>query len=1584
MPTRTTGFIGRVRGSAAAVLRSLAGLPAGAQRTRRGTVLVIILGALALIAVLTVVYVTVGQSDRRRSEGVVRREAADSGAERFGAHVAQVIGEAALKTMVDGELLIRAMTDYPSTGAAFRSVHNPGANQATLQLRFDPTGTYREVWAGGGTDPRTTSTPYLASTLPTGWDWDHISVLSPDGRFVNLYNLAPVINGVRQSGFGARSSFRVNSNGQVIDNLTPVITNGQVVSYINFGLTLLDQNGNPTWPARLIDGSTADSNIPAHWSMFQRQWFRPARGPMFYPNPMSVNGFSGNSPGSWLYAPYQWCDTDGDGFFDARWFELVRATDPDNVVSLMPGGDRFRWFAAVRVVDLNALVNVNTATDQRLAPRPQSGGATEVIPLGMFPSDSDLRRVFTMDDLYTMAPPAGVTQLGYEALKQPPNGHPDRPAQNYAGYDIGVAQSVGSAAYDALRFVLERNSVRVPDPLEAFGPVPPKTADERAAYYQSAAAMHFGVYTQPGTIQLHGQFGLGDLLELKTYNTANNPSSTSRLEQTTGGRDSSQPDFGPLRDNRDLAWELWTCTPLQPGLDGHGSADAQGRDRVLFDIRQLVTPFNGVRELRSTVIPPGSYGVLDLGAEARINARDALEAASRTVPAQRDPSLVFKGYAQALLPHASATDAWVPNDGKATLAYGGHPELAIRYAARLAANMIDSYDRDQEPGAYTLLIDRTYRNSLPGQATLFPWWNQTGAAVPAGGTGIPGKFDLGDENLADGGQVVSRALNVYGVEAQPIISEVASILLYTDAPTSAGGDDEFAGPGLPPEPITIDGTFAAAAGINPDFLGQILVVQLTNTFDVDVPLSKASVPNGDPLGATEEISDYYLEYGGRFFKLAEVAADMDSPGPNDQRSVVLRRGETRTFYILGIGHDAMLQRFQSIDSTLSPDTVKQLLRNQLAVSAGLSSARPIEPVRIFPVDPATGAVSTPASSARPTDLFTPINGSPGQTVHLWRTLRHPTQDAGTLNSRGNDLLVDRIRDPGTASGPTLDRRLPGANRRVNSTEAGEEPPGAPSLDNTGFTIAMWGSLKRRDDPGAAAGVPRGAIPAYCVEAKWGSTALRNSTAAAPANPNNLDRRDFVGGQVWSEDEFRPLVDRLAPAVPAGTGVIIPTLTRPAHLKTADPLGANLDGRLYTALYPEVYIDDNEFSRMKGGQRVPVLRVTDLLLPLAIGPEHDPAVTASPFDTDEHPGRITLTEALALALNYSTPTNNAADPYRLYHRAGDPGITDPTLGTLDRGNLVLNRFAPFEDADGDGRFTPSSADRRAFPGIPLAAHIVDVFTALPSGLAGPERATPGLFNINTMPRQVAMTLPGLAPTTEVNPATGAAYWDEWKAAALGGLTSTLPEMTFDTGAAVIAYRDRVLLQDRNAARDVNFEDSNSNVQFSPTQWDGRRLTTGIPGLREERGFASRGELLAVTAADPASVRLDVKDQIDGLAKDASNSGAAATNTSSYFSLPAMGRVPDTISDNFAEKLIAASGVMNSVSVRSDVFAAWIVVHGYQPSDTENLHPRFNGDQAADTLTPSVAKRYLMVIDRSNVQRLGQKPRMLLFTELPMTP
>jgi hypothetical protein len=81
------------------------------------------------------------------------------------------------------------------------------------------------------------------------------------------------------------------------------------------------------------------------------------------------------------------------------------------------------------------------------------------------------------------------------------------------------------------------------------------------------------------------------------------------------------------------------------------------------------------------------------------------------------------------------------------------------------------------------------------------------------------------------------------------------------------------------------------------------------------------------------------------------------------------------------------------------------------------------------------------------------------------------------------------------------------------------------------------------------------------------------------------------------------------------------------------------------------------------------------------------------------------------------------------------------------------------------------------------------------------------------------------------------------------------------------------------------------------------------------------------------------------------------------------------NEYDEKLILANNFLNTVTTRSDVYAVWFTLAGFQKSDVEGL-------DASDPITPSVRRRFVMVVDRSNVATRGTKPRILLMKEVPM--
>lgn len=172
---------------------------------------------------------------------------------------------------------------------------------------------------------------------------------------------------------------------------------------------------------------------------------------------------------------------------------------------------------------------------------------------------------------------------------------------------------------------------------------------------------------------------------------------------------------------------------------------------------------------------------------------------------------------------------------------------------------------------------------------------------------------------------------------------------------------------------------------------------------------------------------------------------------------------------------------------------------------------------------------------------------------------------------------------------------------------------------------------------------------------------------------------------------------------------------------------------------------------------------------------------------------------------------------------------------------------------------------------------------------------------------------------------------------------------------------------------------------------RATVSGVDGLRGTPGFGSLGEMLMATVRDDAAaigaagtwlteypqldiqqlagdgLNLGVSDTTDGVVSLSPNfiSSNAVSNDNRAGSTP----------DDYVEKLAAAAGVMNMTTTRSDFFAVWMVIQGFRESDVATLRP-------SDPLVPSFKRRFLMVLDRSNVLEPGDSPRVVLMREVPL--
>jgi hypothetical protein len=405
---------------------------------RRGSALVVVIGTLALISVFAAIYISIGRADTRAVATQQSRTTQGGYSDRYAEHVTRVIASDRLDaTMQYADALRRYQVprretaDAPYTDWSMRSQSDDPADW------FFPAGGNPFTRANGDNfDPRVPSDPWLASLRPQylgelgvpdvtpfssdrasdsfaleGYldnrDWLQISNFAPDGRFVNLFNLRPNPSG----GPGDIGGFNAEPGWG-----TTTFPDGTRVRRMSEGLSLYDQrnpgdpesaiqsfspidNGGRVWvpgqsaPVSLGLSPADVQNTPAIWSMYQRFALIPLDQPFVTYN---RNG----QVSSWAdpdYPAYQWADANGDGFADSRWFELTEARDaltgnqPREDVQRLYDAGEFRVFAAIRAVDLSGMVNVNTARDSLTPP-------TGEFPLGLTPSEVDLRRLMTMQD----------------------------------------------------------------------------------------------------------------------------------------------------------------------------------------------------------------------------------------------------------------------------------------------------------------------------------------------------------------------------------------------------------------------------------------------------------------------------------------------------------------------------------------------------------------------------------------------------------------------------------------------------------------------------------------------------------------------------------------------------------------------------------------------------------------------------------------------------------------------------------------------------------------------------------------------------------------------------------------------------------------------------------------------------------------------------------------------------------------------------------------------------------------------------------------------------------------------------------
>jgi hypothetical protein len=1057
-------------------------------------------------------------------------------------------------------------------------------------------------------------------------------------------------------------------------------------------------------------------------------------------------------------------------------------------------------------------------------------------------------------------------------------------------------------------------------------------------------------------------------------------------------------------------------------------------------------------------------------------------------------------------------------------------EVALRIAAHWTLNLMDSRQRytvepttaglpvveaADRPSQFILIAGgdgdngRNVREYLDARPDAdgdglhdFPEWNGADEFV---GNGTPsnrlllnapravGRLDLGAARLAPGtgdpanpptrttGRtpvqgLSAPAVRVLGIKPQPFITYAGSMVMYCSKYDTSGSGK-----------IKLDGTRDSS---NSSYIFELVAFHLHNPFDVELSLSKLKIDQSGRYVNAEENSvvdlsqgelRYYIEFAGKHYALAATDRTLSTDSSTELKNITLRPGETRVVFISDATIPRIFSRMKVIENNITQADFDLWFDSQFNLGPNPREAA----IRLARIDPERMTIIPTPSSGR-LGVLRDDDPEANRVVNLWRTVWTVREDQAGQNSTRNDTLVDRLRDPyevtdtstpaprAGARKATLDRRLPQDSIDIAGVNANTTKPG--------HTITRSGRFRRPGDPRLNGVLPRGALPAYCVEVKapvpydTGGSLPPGPAARFPGVGSlNVSWQDPLStGPLWANVDVDQEVSSGAFSLPYGArslwgdpnvsliqqqtsrGVTIRELgTEPRNYSRSETNGffpglgiAQIPNRsglrwqeaspadptasawtAYTELPLQLPVVNSSvaitttFGNVGSAVAPQPLRAADLLLPLGVGPEHNPAALrdGSLDLRDSENWRVnldvqwtTLGEAMALALDYDSP----ADPYDPQYRLGavDPaelGVSPAVppanyvQGALLKGRLRTDRFIAFVDNGGSG---PNGLlDEGANPpetrrgnGLPMALNLLDRLRTSPTGSRSGMIA--GTININTAPKQVQMALPMVAPAPDrlwgwaVNPVD-----------VTRGLFDPANDV-WDVSASLLAYRDKQVEYSRYNSTNgtpfrltADFRDR-TNVHTlpgnpaynatNPLTWRGRENATGIVGVRENPGFVSAAEVLAarlrpIAGANPNVnlERLQLSVDREGrsgkpprLLQEAgpTSPGIGGVQSLAYRNVATTGNtqpLPGGVPDSPSSANAIAAAVLNTISVRSDLFCVWFVVNSYTAADCEGLRPE-------DPLVPSSAKRYVMVVDRSNVVSSADKPRILMLQEVPL--
>ncbi|MFZ4575671.1 MAG: hypothetical protein ACOYN0_14850, partial [Phycisphaerales bacterium] len=354
-------------------------------------------------------------------------------------------------------------------------------------------------------------------------------------------------------------------------------------------------------------------------------------------------------------------------------------------------------------------------------------------------------------------------------------------------------------------------------------------------------------------------------------------------------------------------------------------------------------------------------------------------------------------------------------------------------------------------------------------------------------------------------------LKLFGVEPQPFITQVAVFTTYVDQPTPSEGPGQNANINGRVNPTDFSPVWDPAGGTpypNPDFVCRVLAFRVVNPFDTKLDY--------------HYLNRCYIRFGNQVFRLrqrvpterlrVDVSIPDDPTDPEDQRLSIEPFG-SRVFYAIatpGVGVTPWAVAAARFPSGVSAAELRASVETTLGGTGNPAAIDRVNgPVLISEID-----ITTNTELAFPGFFF---DGAPALFANLsaeiWREpeMLQPSDPNpfGALNVTRHQLL-DRMRLPSIAENPSLARdgyqilhqgtRLLNANVPIEGTSDDRDRP---------YAVTFFAGYSRPIDPALftyigtdpPAGVPDGALPAYCIEPKDANFRAVNFTWNFSTPPN---------------------------------------------------------------------------------------------------------------------------------------------------------------------------------------------------------------------------------------------------------------------------------------------------------------------------------------------------------------------------------------------------------------------------------------------------------------------------------------------------